>query len=1377
MRTLKGLFLLVCFFISFSTHAKQINIPEPLKPWQDWVMFGHEEQLCPTPYNNPEDHLCVWPTSLTLTVDDKKGQFIEKGIKYTEGWVALPGNNEHWPLETKINGKPAAIVSHNGLPAVFLPQGEFVLQGQFSWDVLPDFIQVPINVGTLSLTLSGKVIDQPVRDLDGKIWFRPQIVEEKLSEKEDSLTINVYRLIQDEIPLIDNTHLRLKVSGQIREMNIGPVLLPNTLPMALQSPLPARIEENGEMRVQVKPGVWDIHIKSRFVGKPEKITFEKNKAPWPATEIWSFQPQNELRLVEVEGGKSLDPQQTDMPAGWKSFASYLMEPGLSLQFVDKRRGQEKHPGELNVQRKLWLDFSGKGFIAQDFVSGHVNDNWRLQMAPPYTLSRATIDGQDRLITQTNENSPPGIEIRQGLINLTAVSRVLSKPFQLPAVGWDFDVHSLSTTLYLPPGWKLLGAWGVDTVSNAWVQEWTLLDLFLVLVMSAAIAKLLGLQWGVVALVTITLIYREYGAPIYSWLNLIGALALFRVLPVGKARTLILYYSKISFVVLVLIALPFMVKQIREAIYPQLTIPNQSYSAMMARQNQQAVLQSMVAAPVAPRAAMETMGAVGGQAKSMMKNGNVFGAEDQAQARPEPLSKPLDEFDPNAKIQTGPGIPHWVWDVCELQWSGPVLKDQMITLWVLPRLVTSFLKFLQVGLMFLFIYGLASLWREHDEPKNNQGLKSRLSHSPVSLFWLLVFSASVVISLMPQVSYADYPPEPLLEELRARMVKAPQCMPDCAMISSMQVQAEQEQLIVRLTADVAAASAIPLPCSIGKWSPRTVLVDGVAAKGLQFEAQQLWLQLEPGVHEVTLEAPMGSQEKFELFVPMKPKWVTSIANGWNVDGIYRHQLQGENIYLSRSKLATQETKTNSFQAGRIPAFVVLTRTLKLGFDWEVVNELRREAPVQGGIRVEIPLLEGESVLTEDLEVSDGKVVVTLGENQNNRLWRSKLKIAPTIKLDAIAEPSIKEVWHVDAMSQWHCDFKGIPIIHQQNKQGRWFPTWYPWPSESLTVEVSKPTAVAGDTLTIENSQLTVKPGKRATDNTLNFSARSSLGGTHLLHIPSDAKLQDVLINGLSQPINAKEGEISIPIHPGAQQIEVKWQLPQGLTTHYVTPLVNLEMLSSNALIDLHLSTDRWILFLGGPEIGPAVLFWGLIFVVLLVSIGLGKLSMTPLAIWQWFLLGVGISVATPLAALFIVSWFFAMYKRKQATSQLTDVWFKTMQVGLAFLTLLFIVSLFTSISNGLLGAPKMQLEVPSLQNIQPIAALPNIYQLQWYQDITSNLLPRAWVISLPLYIYRVLMLVWALWLAFSLIKWLRWGWDCYSSNGLWRKSDPQEAKKE
>jgi hypothetical protein len=29
-------------------------------------------------------------------------------------------------------------------------------------------------------------------------------------------------------------------------------------------------------------------------------------------------------------------------------------------------------------------------------------------------------------------------------------------------------------------------------------------------------------------------------------------------------------------------------------------------------------------------------------------------------------------------------------------------------------------------------------------------------------------------------------------------------------------------------------------------------------------------------------------------------------------------------------------------------------------------------------------------------------------------------------------------------------------------------------------------------------------------------------------------------------------------------------------------------------------------------------------------------------------------------------------------------------------------------------------------------------------------------------------LWSFWLAVSLLNWLKWGWNCYSANGLWNK---------
>lgn len=70
-------------------------------------------------------------------------------------------------------------------------------------------------------------------------------------------------------------------------------------------------------------------------------------------------------------------------------------------------------------------------------------------------------------------------------------------------------------------------------------------------------------------------------------------------------------------------------------------------------------------------------------------------------------------------------------------------------------------------------------------------------------------------------------------------------------------------------------------------------------------------------------------------------------------------------------------------------------------------------------------------------------------------------------------------------------------------------------------------------------------------------------------------------------------------------------------------------------------------------------------------------------------------------------------------------------------------------------------------------------LNWYQDIAAAAYPQGRVVSVPLLVYRLLMLAWALWPAFALLGWLRWGWLCLATGGLWRATGkravpPKEA---
>lgn len=60
-----------------------------------------------------------------------------------------------------------------------------------------------------------------------------------------------------------------------------------------------------------------------------------------------------------------------------------------------------------------------------------------------------------------------------------------------------------------------------------------------------------------------------------------------------------------------------------------------------------------------------------------------------------------------------------------------------------------------------------------------------------------------------------------------------------------------------------------------------------------------------------------------------------------------------------------------------------------------------------------------------------------------------------------------------------------------------------------------------------------------------------------------------------------------------------------------------------------------------------------------------------------------------------------------------------------------------------------------------------WSLHWFADQSTGALPQAGVFSLPLWTYKLAMLLWALWLANALFGWLRWGFAAWTRGGYWK----------
>jgi hypothetical protein len=63
-------------------------------------------------------------------------------------------------------------------------------------------------------------------------------------------------------------------------------------------------------------------------------------------------------------------------------------------------------------------------------------------------------------------------------------------------------------------------------------------------------------------------------------------------------------------------------------------------------------------------------------------------------------------------------------------------------------------------------------------------------------------------------------------------------------------------------------------------------------------------------------------------------------------------------------------------------------------------------------------------------------------------------------------------------------------------------------------------------------------------------------------------------------------------------------------------------------------------------------------------------------------------------------------------------------------------------------------------------------LSWYLDYADGTFPEASIYSLPLWVWRIVMLGWSTWLVFSLIRWLKWAYAALSVGGLWMAKQPK-----
>ena len=547
-----------------STSEKQL--PTDLIDWVDWATWDEVPSDVPSVYNDASKKMPVWSSALDLSVDETKGQFSFQVTVYYASWVRLPGNRSAWPLSVSANREPVAVMAQNELPSVYLEPGEWTVTGEFRWDDMPQSITLPQSIGILNLTRSGAAVEIPSWDASGKLWLKRTTKE---AADKNYLSSQVYRNLVDGSPMWLLTDVELTVTGKSREEELGAIIPEGWQIASLTSSIPCAVDDQGMLKTQVRAGKWIISITAFRTTPAETIKYADGVKPLAAEELISLQNQPNFRLIEFSNILAVDVAQTTFPDKWRSFPVHLWENNKPFSIVEKMRGMgQKKAAGIAISRDFWLDEDGKQLTYRDVINGSSLQTWRLDAAEGQRLGAAKIDDESQLITKNPSNGATGVEIRVRNLNLQSVGR-MDRQAQVSATGWQHDAESLEGTLFLPPGWRVFAVFGPDSSRGDWLTSWSLLDVFFLLIFTVAICRLWGWKLAVLAFAAFVLSYHEAGTPRYTWVLLLIALVLHRALPIGKWKQAAKVGAYVTAVFVLIGLVPFVSKQIQQALYPQL----------------------------------------------------------------------------------------------------------------------------------------------------------------------------------------------------------------------------------------------------------------------------------------------------------------------------------------------------------------------------------------------------------------------------------------------------------------------------------------------------------------------------------------------------------------------------------------------------------------------------------------------------------------------------------------------------------------------------------------------------------------------------------------------------------------------------------------
>ncbi|VAW42691.1 hypothetical protein MNBD_GAMMA01-494 [hydrothermal vent metagenome] len=1350
------LILSVIIIASIFNLSQAQKIPKDLSQWQEWIKYEQEFQDCPYFYNkdskNQAAHVCAWPATLELNIQDDNAKFSINWDILQDSWIILPGGQKSWPQTVKANNIAQIVQRHNGLPRIFLSKGKYNIRGNFSWQKRPENLLIPIQVADINLVIDNTEIRFPqIKGTNLWLGANTQATEQQLNKTE----FKVNRLLIDGHPMIMYVVLDLYISGSARNEKLGKIANQHLQVTSIGGDISAYIDNDGYLWAQLKPGNWQIDIGFMVLNWPEKIEFNPDGEFWPNQEIWAYQDNKNIRITQIKGVKPINPEQAN--SRWSEVPNFLINSGESFEIIEQKRGTLNQSAQLNLYRTIWLAFNGESLRSRDEINGGKLGSWRLNGVAGYQLLNAKNHNKNMLITKSAEGSQ-GLELRTPNIDLI-VNSEFTKEVLSNITPWQANFDYIKTEMFLPYGYLPFAVSNVDASTGIWLEKWQLWDVFIVMLITIFCYKVIGIKSAVLAFVTLTLGYHEYSMPLIAWINILVIAALLSIKPTGKILSLIRSYAVVSVLGLLMVLMPFLVAQVRLSIYPQLE-QTMGYSDSF-------ISRSEVKSVSKKRAPMKQLNQAYEQTYSRMNAIVSQSPPANVEADKQQLGKLMvtgsrirnsdlvNRYQTGAILQAGKGLPLWQTNKFSLRWEGPINDKQKFKLILVPPVVRTLWRLL---LVFTSIFWLILLVKK----LKNGIFNNKVTKVNTALLLLMVF-------IVPNMSFAqNYPPESLLDELHNRIYQQQPCKTNCAAINASEVTVNGSNLQITLNYHAFDDVIVAIPHS-KDWRVEDITVNGKLQNNQINYKNTPWISIKKGINTIKLSGELASRNSISILYPLSPGSISASANGWQIAGIDGNVLNNNTLQLIST--VTETTAAKAAKSTDIKQFFSVKRSITFDDDWFVTTTVQRVAPNQGAVNISIPLMNNEHPTDKVQTDTQGNIVVSLDATTASYIWGSRLDKTPEIKLLAASNSHYLETWEILASPQWNIDISGVEIMTPADIEGKlddYFTHVYkPRPNESLTIKINRPQATAGEIISVESINNVFRIGQRSTKVLTTIVYRATQGGNFYINLAKTADINRVAYDGVESNLTNDDGVVAVSFLPGKHKVIIDWQVNKSLNIINQTPSISLQNNYTNISQQVQIPKSRWILYGYSKGVGPAFLYWGEFLVFTLLAFFLARLPYSILKFWQWLVLGYAFGTVSWFAFGFVTIWlFFIGWKNQQPqvaknTKSILLQWFTL------FVTAIVLIVFIGAVASGLLSYPNM-----GVTGMNSYAS-----NLNWFMDTSQNQLPNITIISVPIWWYKALMLLWSIWVSFALINWLKQVINGFDKNQWWRKPKKKIGKKE